>query len=65
LLAPPLDRDDPQGEVERSAVKLLGELRDRRQPVHELLVVDWALDHRGWRGPESRRTIVEAVALRT
>jgi hypothetical protein len=39
--------DDSQGEVERFAVELPGELCDRRHPVYELLVVEWALDHGG------------------
>ena len=39
--------DDPRGECERSAIELLGELRDRRQPLYEQLVVDWALDQGG------------------
>ena len=41
LLAPPLDRDDRQGDCERLAVELLGELGDRRQPLDESLVVEW------------------------
>jgi hypothetical protein len=47
LLAPPLDRDDPQGDRERSAVELLGELRDSGQPLDQWLVVEWALDQGG------------------
>lgn len=48
LLAPPLDRDDPQGEAERSAVKLLGELCDRHQPLCQLLGVRCAAGSNAW-----------------
>ena len=55
LLAPPFDRDDPQGDRQRSAVKLLGELGDRCQPLYQLLVVERALDQRG--GVAARLTV--------
>ena len=44
---PPLDRDDLQGQRERSAVELLGELRHRRHTPHEPLVVERPLDEGG------------------
>ncbi len=47
-LAPRLDRDEPQGQVEGSAVELLGELCDRCQPLYEQFAVEWALHGSGW-----------------
>jgi len=37
---PPLDRDDAHGQLECRPIELLGELRDRDDPVGHLVVVD-------------------------
>src|SRR6476646_6422147 len=61
-LCPPLDRNDPQGEVERGPVQLLGELRDDDDPSGELLVGDLALDLHG--GAAARSAPAKAVGGR-
>jgi hypothetical protein len=62
LRAPPVERDDPQRELERNSIERLGELGDRDEIVAQPLVLDRA-DGRLGRGADAAQPRPAQVLL--